>query len=238
MTMRTSIPSTSAGSSATIATGGFAEPEAVHAGVDVYDRRQASAGQARLAPPFLGLAQVVEHRNQAVAAKLARACRQWTVEDVNLDTPAGRENRSQIDALIECGDEEGFAAGAHQRWGYLGRAQAVGVGLHDRGALGAGQVGSARGGSWRRSRRGRSLGPPLPWLEPDIGKALGAIEVVKLRGRAVELQLYHARRPVALLADDDLGDVVHAVHVLLPLFHAPRCRVRAGGARGNTPRGK
>ena len=47
---------------------------------------------------------------------------------------------------------------------------------------------------------------------------LGAIEVVEPCGLALELQLDQAGRPVPLLADDDLGDVVDAVHVLLPTF--------------------
>jgi hypothetical protein len=111
------------------------EAQAGHAGVDVQHGRQRPPFAARARRPVGALAGCDQHRHQAVHAKGVRAERRDALEHV--DIRVGQQG-AQGDAFAVGRGEKLAAAGAEQRRSDAREAEAVGVGLDDRGTAGRG----------------------------------------------------------------------------------------------------
>ena len=86
----------------------------------------------RRGSPLLDLAGLVEHRDQACAHEFGRGARHRTVEDGDLGRLA--EILPQRDALVERRDEKHPATRRRERARHRRGAEAIGIGLDDRGA--------------------------------------------------------------------------------------------------------
>ena len=91
-------------------------------------------------PPGVELAQVVEHRREAVFDEIALGAGEETIEHV--DRMRG-QHLAQGDAFVDVGNEEMAATFRRESWPDDGGARAVGVGLEHGGTVDGSAIGPA-----------------------------------------------------------------------------------------------
>ncbi len=111
----------------------FGQAKASHSAIDVQHRRQRTAcGREPL--PFGDLTRIVQHRDEPGLSEFRARARHQAIQHRNLD--GLRQGFAQCQRLIERRDKKSSAAGLRQRSGDDRGAQAIAVGLNDRGAFG------------------------------------------------------------------------------------------------------
>ncbi len=109
------------------------QPEPVHAGVDMNGGAAGPAGAPAEHVPFGEFVEIADHGPGVDLGEGLAAILEEAAEHIDRRR---RQRRAGDTRFIQCGDEEGLAAGASQRAGDRTRPAAIGVGLDDAGAFG------------------------------------------------------------------------------------------------------
>ena len=109
-----------------------AEAEPVHAGVEMHDGIERPIETLGGSSPGIVLAQVIEHRREAVLHEIALGAGEQPVQHIDRRF---RQHAAKRDSFVDMGHEELTAALGRQPGTHHGRPGAVGIGLQDGGAI-------------------------------------------------------------------------------------------------------